>query len=116
MSGCGPKHPSRNSRLLNHCCHFRNYRSRAIVNPREIVQLAAFERAAAAFAIGFEERSIGWVGKQWHVPEDVVKDVRLFEIVELVFGPDEGAGWEAAAREMLEEGIVWHQPGRRASP
>ena len=77
---------------------------RVPVEAREIVQVAALHGAAAALAIGLQEIGVDRIGEQRHMAEDIVEDVRLLEIVELVFGPDEGrrresAGWRDVRRK-----------------
>ncbi len=83
------------------------------IEAREIVQLAALHRAAAAFAVGFEEIGVNRIREQRHMAEDIVKNVWLLQIIELVLRPDERGGGEAAVRKMLEKGVIRDQPGDR---
>jgi hypothetical protein len=83
---------------------------RVPVHPRQLVEHAELLRAQAADAVGLDVVGDGRVHQQRHVPEDVVEDVRLLEVVELVRLADEVAGREAPVREVLEEHFVGHQP------
>ena len=86
---------------------------RVPVEPREIVELPARERASAALAIGFEKARIGRIGEERHMPEDVMEDVGLLQIFKLRLRANECPGGKAPIGEMIEEGVIGNQPGHR---
>src|ERR1700722_1091980 len=43
--------------------------------------------------------------------KDVVKDVRLLQVIQFLLGADEGPGWKTPVGEMIEEHLVGHESG-----
>src|SRR5947209_4921122 len=81
------------------------------VKPRDAVELPERQRLQPKEAESVHEIRHRRLGKQRHVAEDVVKDIRLLEIVELARLADEVAGWELALAEVLIEDVVRNQTG-----
>lgn len=68
-----------------------------------MMQLPSLERPIPSLAIRFEKGGIGRIGEQRHMAENIMEDVRLFEIVELFFRPDEGAGRKTPTGQMFKK-------------
>ena len=73
-------------------------------------QVPLTARAAAAPAIGGHVVGEDWIGQHRHVAEHVMEDVRLLQVVQLVWPTDEPAGGESPIGQVLEEDVVGDQP------
>ncbi len=73
------------------------------------MQLAELHGPLSAFAIGFHEISEYWVSQHRHMTENIVKNIRLLEVVELRLGSDKGPGRKPAIGEMVKENLIRHQ-------
>jgi len=78
-----------------------------------MVERAQAFGAQPALAVGLHVVGEDRVGEHRDMPEHVVEDVRLLDIVEAVGGPDEIARRKAPVGEMLEEDVVGHQARHR---
>ncbi len=71
--------------------------------------MAQPQRLQPALAIGLHVIGEDRVHQHRHMAADVVKDVRLLQVIELVAPPDEAGRREAARRQVGEEHIVGHE-------
>ena len=56
------------------------------------------------------------MGQQRHMAEEVVEDIRLFQIVELAFLANPPSDGKAPIGQMVEEFLVGDQAGNRDDP
>ncbi len=78
---------------------------------REALGVVRVVRGERCLAVRLQEVGEHRVRVERHVPEDVVEDVRLRQVVDRLLRPDHDGGRELAAREAREERLRGQVPG-----
>ena len=60
-------------------------------------------REQRGFAVGLQEICKHWISVQWNMAEDVVKDVRFWQVVERFLRTNHHRRWKLSARKAREE-------------
>jgi hypothetical protein len=75
------------------------------------VQGVKAERAHAAFAIGLHVVGENRIGQEWDVPEHIMENIRLLQVVDLGRRATKSSRNEPAIGEVAEKDLVRRKPG-----
>ena len=89
---------------------------RVPIEPCEIGKAAERECAQPAFPIGLHVIGKDRIGQHRHMAENIVKYVRLLQIIEFVRAADEITGRKPPVGEMFEEYRIGHEARHRHDP